>query len=409
MQIRKLFDFVRKISMGIKHTCLAFEQFTVDVIYNRKQTTAGLLYGVLLQAISYIFYIIVKIRTFCYRNYIFRSESLGCLVVVVGNLTVGGTGKTPIVEKFAKSLLAQGRTVAILSRGYKSKSEPFYRALWHKLLYKKPTKPKIVSNGRQVLLNSEEAGDEAYMLACNLPGVVVAVDKDRIKSASYVIKHFGVDAIILDDGFQYLPLKSHLNLMLIDQTNPFGNGHLLPRGILREPISHMNRASYLFITKSNGNPPETLLRDIKIHAPLTEIITCTHAPQHLTSVFEKIPQLPIEWLQGQNVAVFSGIAAPESFEEQLKSKGAHLVYTERFLDHHRFEQEELYSFYCKAAISGASAIITTQKDAVRLPDTLVPPLPMYYLKLEINILDGGDDFQDAVARICFPKDLKQRA
>jgi tetraacyldisaccharide 4'-kinase len=196
--------------------------------------------------------------------------------------------------------------------------------------------------------------------------------------------------------------------MLIDQTNPFGNGHLLPRGILREPISHMSRASYIFITKSNGNPPEALLDDIKLHAPLTEIITCTHAPQYLIPVFEKIPHLPIEWLKGQNIAVFSGIAAPESFEGQLQSQGANLIYTERFLDHHRFDQKELHSLYHQAAASGASAIITTQKDAVRLPETPRPTIPMYYLKLEINILNGGDDFQDAISRICFPRALKPR-
>src|SRR5690606_22435665 len=119
---------------------------------------------------------------------------------------VGGTGKTPVVEKFARSLAERGRKVAILSRGYKSKPDPLWRRWWRKLTHGKPPPPKVVSDGRKVLLDSEEAGDEPFMLARNLPGVVVLVDKNRVKSGSYAVRKYGVDTLLLDDGFQYLPL-----------------------------------------------------------------------------------------------------------------------------------------------------------------------------------------------------------
>ena len=224
----------------------------------RREGTLAALFGAFLQVCSYLFSGIVQLRLWLYRNRIFRDQPLGCLVVVVGNLTVGGTGKTPIVEMFSRALHDRGRKVAILSRGYKSKAPPFWKKWWFWLSHTEDAPPRIVSDGRTVLLDSEMAGDEPFMLARNLPGVVVLVDKDRVKAGAYAIKHFGCDTLVLDDGFQYLPLKGRLNLLLVDKTNPFGNGHLLPRGILREPIKHLKRASYVFLTKSKGVRDEEL-------------------------------------------------------------------------------------------------------------------------------------------------------
>ena len=219
---------------------------------------ASILYG-----LSFVFHGLVRLRWYFYEHRILRNKPLGCLVVVVGNLTVGGTGKTPVVEKFARTLTERGRKVAILSRGYKSKKEPLPKKLWRKLTHGQEAPPKIVSDGREVLLDSEVAGDEPFMLASNLPGVVVLCDKNRVKAGSYAIRRFGCDTLILDDGFQYLPLKGRLNLLLVDKTNPFGNQHLLPRGILREPINHLKRASYIFLTKSDGQRDEALLELIR--------------------------------------------------------------------------------------------------------------------------------------------------
>jgi tetraacyldisaccharide 4'-kinase len=260
----------------------------------------------------------------------------------------------------------------------------------------------VVSDGAHLLLDSEQAGDEPYMLARNLPGVVVLVDKNRVKSGTYAIKHFGCDTLVLDDGFQYLPLKGRLNLLLIDTTNPFGNGHLLPRGVLREPVKHLRRASYVFLTKSTGRRDLELEEMIRQHNPGVDVIECAHRPQYLQRVGAPGRE-PLGFLRGKRVGAFSGIATPESFEHFLRELGAQLLYTKRFLDHYRFTQEDLDLVFGEARAAGLEFVVTTEKDAVRLGDALHLPLPLYYLRLEIEIIRGAADFQEAVGRICFPE------
>jgi len=358
---------------------------------------ATFLYG-----LSFLFSGIVQLRWYLYEHGLLKNKPLGCLVVVVGNLTVGGTGKTPVVEKFARTLHERGRKVAILSRGYKSKKEPLFRKLWRQLTHGEEDPPKIVSDGEKVLLDSEVAGDEPYMLARNLPGVVVLCDKNRVKAGSFAIRRFGCDTLILDDGFQYLPLKGRLNLLLVDKTNPFGNQHLLPRGILREPIKHLSRASYIFLTKSDGVRDEALLELIREHNPGAEIIECAHRPQNLQRV-GRAERLELDALKGARIGAFSGIASPESFENMLLEFGAELRFNQRFLDHHRFTRREVQSLYAQAEKAGLDMMVTTEKDAVRLFDDIEPPIPVYFLRLEIDILSGGEDFEGAAERICLPR------
>jgi tetraacyldisaccharide 4'-kinase len=385
-----------------RHKTEEFEQFAIDVIMGRREGTLAALFGAFLQVCSYLFSGIVQLRLWLYRNRILRDQPLGCLVVVVGNLTVGGTGKTPVVEKFARALHDRGRKVAILSRGYKSKAPPFWKKWWFWLNHTEDAPPRIVSDGRTVLLDSEVAGDEPYMLARNLPGVVVLVDKDRVKAGAFAIKQFGCDTLVLDDGFQYLPLKGRLNLLLVDKTNPFGNGFLLPRGILREPIKHLKRASYVFLTKSKGVRDEELEAMIRRFNPGAEIIECAHKPQYLQRLGSG-ERLPLAALAGRRIGAFSGIAAPESFEAFLRETGARLDYTRRFLDHHRFTSDDLESVFAEALEARVDMLITTEKDAVRLDPARKIPLPCYYLRLEIEILRGAADFHEAVGKICFPR------
>lgn len=386
----------------------AFELYTVDVILGRRADTGAAIYGAFLQALSWLFNGIVQSRWWLYRNRIFHDQPLGCLVVVVGNLTVGGTGKTPVVEKFARALHDRGRKVAILSRGYKSKAPPFWKKWWWGLTHTEEPPPRVVSDGERVLLDSEAAGDEPYMLARNLPGVIVLVDKNRVKSGAYAIKKFGCDTLVLDDGFQYLPLKGRLNLLLVDKTNPFGNGHLLPRGILREPIKHLSRASYVFLTKSNGHRDPELEALIAKHNPGADIIECAHRPQYLLRL--GLPagtppeRQPLSFLKGRRVLAFSGIATPESFEKFLRDFGALLVARERFLDHYRFAEEDIDELFELARKEGAECLVTTEKDAVRITEGRAWPMPVYYLRLEIDIISGAADFDEAVGRICFPQD-----
>jgi tetraacyldisaccharide 4'-kinase len=384
-----------------RHKAEEFEQFAIDVIMGRREDMPAILFGAFLQVCSYLFSGIVQLRWWLYRNRILRDQPLGCLVVVVGNLTVGGTGKTPVVEKFARALRDRGRKVAILSRGYKSKAPPLWKKWWFWLNHTEDAPPRVVSDGQNVLLDSELAGDEPYMLARNLPGVVVLVDKDRVKAGAYAIKRFGCDTLVLDDGFQYLPLKGRLNLLLVDKTNPFGNGFLLPRGILREPIKHLKRASYVFLTKSKGVRDEELETMIRRFNPDAEIIECAHKPQYLQRL-DGEERLPLSALANRRIGAFSGIAAPESFEGFLRETGARLGYAKRFLDHHRFTAEELQTVFQEALQAKVEMLITTEKDAVRISSPHTIPLPCYYLRLEIDILRGASDFDEAVGKICFP-------
>ncbi|HEY1107532.1 MAG TPA: tetraacyldisaccharide 4'-kinase, partial [Opitutaceae bacterium] len=382
--------------------------YTIDVIYGRRAGAGAAVYGGFLQGLSWLFSGIAQSRLFLYRKRILHDQPLGCLVVVVGNLTVGGTGKTPVVEKFARALRDRGRKVAILSRGYKSKKVPLWQKLWWRLTHAEKPAPRIVSDGTTVLLDSEQAGDEPYMLARNLPGVVVLVDKNRVHAGEFAIKRFGCDTLVLDDGFQYLPLKGRLNLLLVDKTNPFGNGHLLPRGILREPIKHLKRASYVFLTKSNGVRDPELERLITEHNPEADIIECAHKPQYLRrfGLADGAPgsREELTFLKGRRVFAFSGIATPESFEKFLRDLGALIVGRERFLDHYRFDSEDIAALFEMAQKEGAECLVTTEKDAVRIAENLECPLPLYYLRLEIEILRGASDFDEAVKRICFPRD-----
>lgn len=389
------------MSTWLKRKFTRFEQFTIDVIFGRREDMAATLYAAFLLSLSWLFSGIAQARLWLYKKRILHDQPLGCLVVVVGNLTVGGTGKTPVVETFARALRDRGRKVAILSRGYKSKAPPLWKKAWYWLTHTSEPPPRIVSDGQAVLLDSEVAGDEPFMLARNLPGVVVLVDKNRVKAGAYAIKKFGCDTLILDDGFQYLPLKGRLNLLLVDKTNPFGNGHLLPRGVLREPVKHLRRASYVFLTKSNGERDHELEDLIRLHNPRAEIIECAHRPQYLQR-HGGAERLPLEHLQGRRVGTFSGIAVPESFEKFVRDLGGKIEFNRRFLDHYRFGYEDFVTIFSEALEKRVEYIVTTEKDAVRIPDDLPCPVPIYYLRLEIDIIRGAADFDEAVGRICFP-------
>jgi tetraacyldisaccharide 4'-kinase len=229
----------------------------------------------------------------------------------------------------------------------------------------------------------------------------VLVDKDRVKSGRYAIEKFGCDTLLLDDGFQYWKLSGRRrDIVLVDAQQPFGNEHLLPRGTLREPPSHLARADTIFITKSNGDNKRLLAR-IKKHNRTAGIIECIHAPLYFEDVFNPGKQETIRFLKGKKVAALSGIAQPESFENSLIEVGAKLVYAKRFADHHRYTQQELLNTINRAKKRQAEVIITTQKDAVRFPKLDRRDLPIYHMRVEIKIISGAKDFDDCVRRICF--------
>ena len=378
------------------------ETFVLEVIFEQRSGFAASVTRGILFALSKVFAQVIKLRRFLYDVRILRDSTLGIQVITVGNLTVGGTGKTPVVEKFARELQDAGRKVAILSRGYRSKPPPLPRRLLNQLLLRADsTPPRVVSDGKSLLLDSETAGDEPYMLASNLKDVVVLVDKDRVKSGRYAIEKFGCDTLLLDDGYQYWKLAGRRrDIVLIDRQQPFGNEHMLPRGTLREPEEHLSRADTIFITKSDGNTAELRARITRLN-PTAGIIECVHHPMYLEDLFTG-ERKGLDFVRGKRVASFSGIAQPESFEQSLvKTLGAEIVYSKRHADHHRFTQQEVLNAINRSKKRQAELIITTQKDAVRFPKIDRRDLPIYFMRVEIRILSGADDFRDCVRKICF--------
>lgn len=380
------------------------EQYFIEIIRERRKAPFDSFVKGLLFVASRFYLRAINTRIWLYDNRVIRNRAIGCLVVSIGNLTCGGTGKTPIVEIFARTLSQKGRKVAVLSRGYRSRDKRgFFEKLRKRLFSKKmEVPPRVVSDGKNLLHDSITAGDEPYMLASNLKNVAVLVDKDRVKSGLYAIDEFGTDVLILDDGFQYLRLKAHINIVLVDSTSPFDNHHVLPRGLMREPIEHLLRADYVFLTKSDGSPRLRHLKEfIRKHNHRAEIIECCHKPKYLEDVFDRGKRFPLETLQGKKLASISAIANPASFEGFLEDLGGELVLKRHYADHHRYRQQEMIDFINDAKAAGADLIITTEKDAVRMPRLDRRDIDIQFLRVEIDILSGRENFDQCISRICF--------
>ena len=376
-----------------------FERYAVDVILERREGGRANALKFVLGGFSRLYERAVQIRLGLYRRRILRPQELGCPVVSVGNLTVGGTGKTPVAEMLARELQRRGRRVAILSRGYKSVPRPFMQRLRNKLFkHRDLFPPRIVSDGKEVLLDSRRAGDEPHMLAKNLPGVCVLVDKDRVKSGLHALRHFDSDILLLDDGLQYQRLRHGIDVVLIDRQSPFGNERLLPRGTLREPPANLSRASYIIVTKSGPEPDEALLARLRTLNRTAAIIECSHAPRHWEDLKTGV-KFPLGHLRGRHVGALSGIARPESFEEGVRQLGAVVEVSKAFADHHRFTKKEILRFLEWCDRRSLDALVTTEKDAVRFPDIDQPQVPMLFLRVEIEILRGGSHWEELLSRL----------
>ena len=350
-----------------------------------------------LKAFSVLFGGVVALRYFLYGIGVLRRYPLGIQVISIGNVTAGGTGKTPVTEIFARTLEAEGRKVAILSRGYRRKEAPWWRRIFTQVV----EPPLVVSDGKRVLLDSATGGDEPYMLASNLPGVAVIVDRNRVKAGRYAVKRLGCNTLILDDGFQYQRLKHSIEVVLVDSTNPFGNGNLLPRGILREPARNIRRADIIFLTKCRGDV-SAVKEEIRRYNSTAEIVECNHTPKVLKDVWSR-EEFPLDWLSGKTVCTLSGIASPKGFENSLRHLGARVVWCERYADHHRYDSSEVLYALNRTADMGSDALVTTEKDAVRFPRLETSPVRCLYLRIAIEILAGGESFTQIVNRICFRK------
>jgi tetraacyldisaccharide 4'-kinase len=243
------------------------------------------------------------------------------------------------------------------------------------------------------------------MLAHNLPGVPVVVDKDRVKAGLHAIKHFNADTLLLDDGLQYLRLRHRMDMVLVDRTAPWGNGFLLPRGTLREPPRHLKRASYVFLTKCGDADNAEFIAELRRHNRVAEIIECRHRPMHLENIHTR-EKFPLEGLYGAHIGAISGIAVPESFEDGLKKLGAKVDLVRRFADHHRFSSKDIQQFVDRCERRDVRMIVTTEKDFVRFPQ--IPPpeaFPICFLRVEIEIVRGKQAFDRMIHVLCDPREM----
>ncbi len=376
-----------------------FAEWGTEVVFGRAKGFRAWMMRCALRIASFAFYALIKTRLFLFRRRIKTVHYLGTFVVSVGNITAGGTGKTPVVELLSRTLAERGRKCAILTRGYKSEDldEP---QVWLDAKGKKVKNlPKIASDGETRYLGPLHAGDEPFMLARNLDGVAVLVDKDRVKSGIFAIEQLGRNTLILDDGMQYLKLRHEIDIVLVDCGFPFGTGSLLPRGTMREPRSSLKRASYIILTKSGGRPQDELISTIRRYNNVADIIVTNHAPAYLENIFTG-ERRPLDFLKGKYVACLSGIARPESFENLVEEQGAYVEIRRRYPDHYWFDQDELDAFVERCADRALDLIVTTEKDAVRFLRPGEMEVPIFFLRIQIEIEQGKENWNRMIDRIC---------
>jgi len=332
------------------------------------------LFRILLSFLSFLYGIGVWLRNSFYDIGLLRSVSLPCFVVSVGNLAVGGTGKTPVVIHLAKRLAAKGKRVAVLTRGYARKGNESIRAV----------KPDD---------SAQEVGDEPLLLARRLVPIPVVVGKDRARNGAWVADHLKVDALILDDGFQYRRLKKDAEIVLLDATSPLGNGRLLPRGILRESPSSLRRADLVLLSKVEQceiiNDKITGLEErLQVLNPGMGIAKAAYIPLRLIRLGTD-ETLGEGELAGKSVLAFSGIASPASFRKTLEGLGARMVGERAFPDHHYYTETEIQNLVREAQEKNAWGLVTTEKDGVRIP-RVDSAIPIWMLSIDIEIRSGND-------------------
>lgn len=346
----------------------------------QKMIESSLVRG-LLYAPAKIYELAVRARIAAYRNKLFKSFRLNAPVISIGNLTVGGTGKTPCVAFVALVLRDAGHQVAILSRGYK-----------------RQTSGRVeVSNDKQILCSPAESGDEPFLLAQTCRGVRVVVDHDRFAAGQWLearapISVFGlpVSVFVLDDAYQHLRLARDLNLLLVDATEPLGQAAMIPFGRLREPLSEMRRADAIIITRSSrlkgfAGRAEILEAIKKLSRPGIPVFFADHRLTGLRNL-QSGEVFGLSEFSGRNVAAVSGIAKPDRFNEDLKNAGLQIVLRKDFTDHHRYSTAEFAGILRESEAAQAEAVVVTEKDAMNLPDEAIRQitLPVFAAQIEFS-------------------------
>lgn len=323
-------------------------------------------------------------REWLYTRGVLKSRALPCPVVSVGNLTVGGTGKTPAVEIAVQTLSALGHRPAVVSRGYGRRTRGI----------------QIVADTGSIRLDADEAGDEPFLLARRLPGVPVVVGGNRYDTARLALERFGVTALVLDDAFQHRTLKKSLEIVTARAQNPWGNGRLLPAGPLREPLAALGRADLVVATGAT-RPVDApaVVAAVNEHAPGVPVLTAVFVPAECWEASRMRP-LPLAELKGKRLAAFAGIASPAAFAVTLEAAGVTVAEFARFADHHWFTPAEVAGLDGRAGDLGVDGLITTEKDWVRLRKLPLPRRPLYVLSIRLVLTSGTGAWQAAFERAC---------
>lgn len=281
----------------------------------------------------------------------------------------GGTGKTPLARWLAEFLHSENQKPAILIRGYGKRGG---------------NEVLCLGDGREKPVSWMCVGDEPYMLANQLPGVPILVGKGRYRSATIACREHDVRTLILDDGFQYLNLERDIDLVLLDCARPFDDGNLLPLGKLREPVSHLARASAFVLTRaSNARERERSTDLLKQIFPSIPVFACSHYPVDVLELGEKTVH-DIGWIESRRLLAFAGIGQPESFFEMLRALRGDLAETIAFPDHYPYKRKEMEKMVILAKRCHVNGIITTEKDAVRIPQDISPSIPLFVLRIDVT-------------------------
>lgn len=325
-----------------------------------------------LALLSYVFLLLVMTRRFLYQIGFFKTRSLSCRVISIGNLTVGGTGKTPFVIFLAERLKKRGRSVAVITRGYRAGSK---------------AEVSLASDMEKVLLAPSDAGDEAYLIASRLRGVPVIIGKDRYLAGEYALRTFKVDTIILDDGFQYLSLKKDIEILLIDATDPADNRYLLPRGILREPFLALGRSSAIILTRTDQAVGiDRLVGDIRRYSDSVSIYSSIFKPVGMREIRSGREE-ETGYLMGKRLLLFSGIGNPGSFRRMIEGLGGEVIREIVFPDHHNYLIKELEGMELFASRNKVDLVVTTEKDGVKIAEIPFGYLPIWALRINLIIDD----------------------
>lgn len=302
-----------------------------------------------------------------------KKTKLGVPVISVGNITLGGTGKTPVCRYLSAMLEAAGLKVGVATRGYGREG----------------TGTGLLFSGSGVA-DWHHCGDEAVLYLSGARDVVVAVDPDRSRAATILEKEHGRDAILLDDGFQFVTLERDVNIAVIDSKAPFGYDKLIPAGLLREPVSSLKRADMFWIAKADAmdaDDKKAALRRLALEFPGKPIVESVYEPTGLRAMFRDGAVEPIETLTGKKALCFSGIGTPEPFEALVGRISGAKTIPYRFTDHHPFGDKDLSDAEDEALLRGADYIVTTEKDAVRTPKTFKPKCEWRSLEISVKITE----------------------